>query len=136
MFDITGADLLLVEGESILAELTSFRLELLGFRLRVVSTSLEAQQQIELRKPDLLIIDSVLPDGDGIDCVGRLRTEYTSEQLPALVFSIDPTLGAVERAFSAGAQAYMVIPFDPTTLEEKIQELLKDSRAFTKRASR
>ncbi len=136
MFNATGADLLLVEGEAVLADLTSFRLELLGFSLRVVSSSLEAQQQIESRKPDLLIIDSVLPDGDGIDYVSRLRTEFTPEELPVLVFSINPTLDSVERAFAGGAQAYLVTPFDPTTLEEKIQVLLKSSTTFAKQVSR
>lgn len=133
MFDAVGADLLLVEGEAVLAELTSFRLELLGFHLRVVDSTLLAQRAIDEQRPQLVIIDSVLPDGDGIDFVSRLRTEFTPEQLPVLVFSIDPTLETVERAFAAGAQDYMVTPFDPTVLEEKIQFLIRKSGKLVKR---
>ena len=59
MFDAVGADLLLVEGEAVLAELTSFRLELLGFHLRVVDSTLLAQRAIDEQRPQLVIIDSV-----------------------------------------------------------------------------
>ena len=133
MFDASGADLLLVEGEAILAELTSFRLELLGFQLRLVDCARDAQTEIDTRKPDLIIVDASLPDGDGMDFVSRLRAEFTADQLPALIFSIDPTLDSVERAFASGAQAYLVTPFDPTVLEEKIQLLLKHKSKHAKR---
>ena len=128
----TGQDLLLVEGDSLLADLTSFRLELLGYQLRVVSSAAEAQAQIDERKPDLLIVDNVLSDSDGIEFVSRLRSEFTPDVLPILVFSVDPSLETVERAFAAGGQAYLVKPFDPTVLEEKIRFLLSRKRMLVK----
>lgn len=136
MFDVAGTDLLLVEGEAVLAELTAFRLELLGFRIRVVSTTIAAEAAITEEKPKLMIINSDLPDGDGLDFVNRLRSDHSAEDLPALVFSTNPTLDCVERAFACGAQDYVVIPFDPTVLEEKIQLLLKPRKVSSKRAKR
>ena len=124
MFDTSGARLLLIQQEPVLAELASFRLELLGYQIEVVGSGTEATASIDQSLPDLLIVDTTLPDGDGIEWIARMRAEYSPEQLPVLVFSLDPSLETVERAFQAGAQDYLITPFDPTVMEDKIETLL------------
>lgn len=76
MFAALGAELMLVEGEPTMAELTSFRLELLGFRMRHVSSLAAAQQELERDLPDLMIINSDLPDGDGLDHGDRVHLAW------------------------------------------------------------
>lgn len=124
MFDTSGARLLLVQTEPVLAALTSFRLELLGYQIEVVASGGEAMASIGLALPDLVIVDTTLPDVDGIEWIARIRAEYGAAQLPVLVFSLDPSLETVERAFHAGAQDYLITPFDPTVLEDKIETVL------------
>ncbi len=124
VFDSSGAKLLLVQAEPVLAELTSFRLELLGYDIELVSSGSEASSSIGQSIPDLVIVDTQLPDGDGIEWIARVRGEYAADQLPVLVFSLDPSLDMVERAYHAGAQDYLITPFDPTVMEEKIEGLL------------
>lgn len=121
---------MLIEGEPILADLASFRLELLGYQLRVYDCFQKAQGAIEAELPDLLIIDSVLPDGDGIEFVSKLRGMYTPADLPILVFSVDPSLETVQRAIAAGAQDYLVTPFDPMVLEAKVQNRLAEKASL------
>ena len=93
-------------------------------RMGLVGTGGEAIALIAQSIPDLVIVDTTLPDVDGIEWIARVRSEYTVEQLPILVFSLDPSLETVERAFHAGAQDYLITPFDPTVLEDKIEALL------------
>lgn len=124
MFDSSAAKLLLVQAEPVLAELTSFRLELLGYQLELVGSGGEAIASIQKSMPGLVIVDTHLSDGDGIEWITRARSEFTADQLPILVFSIDPSLESVERAIHAGAQDYLITPFDPTVMEEKIESLL------------
>lgn len=124
MFDTSGARLLLIQQEPVLAELASFRLELLGYQIEVVGSGTEATASIDRSMPDMLIVDTTLPDTDGIEWIARMRAEYSPEQLPVLVFSLDPSLETVERAFQAGAQDYLITPFDPTVMEDKIETLL------------
>lgn len=81
-----------------------------------------ANLQTEL--PDLVVVDTVLPDGDGIEWIARAREEISIENLPIIVFSLDPSLETVERAFHAGAQDYLITPFDPTVMEMKVEALL------------
>ena len=118
-------EIILAESDPLLADITAFRLELLGYQLRIVGSISLLNAAIGERIPDILVLDTCMPDGDGVECVARLRTQYTESQLPILVFSIDPSLETVERAFLAGAQDYLITPFDPTVLEEKIHDLLE-----------
>ncbi len=124
MFDTSGARILLIQMEPVLAELASFRLELLGYQIELVASGGEALTAISQSLPDLVIVDTTLPDVDGIEWIARLRSDYTAEQLPVLVFSLDPSLETVERAFHAGAQDYLITPFDPTVMEDKIETVL------------
>lgn len=133
MFDSSGAKLLLVQAEPVLAELTAFRLELLGYQIQLVRTGGEATSAIQHSLPDLVIVDSSLPDGDGIEWIARVRGDYGADQLPVLVFSLDPSLETVERGFHAGAQDYLITPFDPTVMEEKIEVLLANRNAASRR---
>jgi DNA-binding response OmpR family regulator len=117
--------LLLVESETILSDLTAFRLELLGYQLRCLSTGAAAFQSLQQELPDALLVDTRLSDGDGIEWVARFRGQIPVEKLPILMFSLDPSMDMVERAFVAGAQDYLITPFDPTVLEYKIEKLLQ-----------
>lgn len=133
MFDSTGAKLLLVQSEPVLAELTSFRLELLGYQIELVQSGGEAMTSIQNDLPDLVIVDTSLPDGDGIEWIARLRGEHGADQLPVIVFSLDPSLETVERGYHAGAQDYLITPFDPTVMEEKIEILLSNRNTAPRR---
>lgn len=124
MFDSSGVKLLLVQAEPVLAELTSFRLELLGYQIESVSNGGEAISSIQKSLPDLVIVDTQLPDVDGIEWIARVRGEYSAEQLPIIIFSLDPSLETVERAYHAGTNDYLITPFDPTVMEEKIESLV------------
>lgn len=124
MIDSSESRLLLVQSEPVLAELTQFRLELLGYQIELVGSGGEATAAIEAATYDLLIVDTALPDGDGIEWIAQARSVQPADQLPIIVFSLDPSLETVERAFHAGANDYLITPFDPTVMEEKIESIL------------
>ncbi|WP_442508929.1 response regulator [Novipirellula sp. SH528] len=124
MFDSSGVRILLVQSEPVLSELMSFRLQLLGYQIELVGTGGEAIDRIRAKFPHLVIVDTALRDGDGLEWLSRLRGEFKADQFSVLVVSLDPSLETVERAFYAGAQDYLITPFDPVVLEEKIVALV------------
>jgi len=117
--------LLFVEEDETLAEITSFRLELLGYGVRTAHTGDEAMRKIDDRLPDLILLDVVLPDMDGIELINRLQNDPATHDVPILIFSADADLDRVERAFAAGANDCLVTPYDPAVLEEKLERLLE-----------
>lgn len=119
----------IVEPEPLLADLMSFRLELLGHSVTVWSNAADMLAQLELGQSDaplveLLIVDTYLPDLSGCDAMSKVRKLHSSQELPILALSVDTDLQLVEQAVRSGANDYLITPFEPTTLQEKIDELL------------
>jgi len=117
-------ELVFVEEDELLAEITSFRLELLGFRVRTVPTGRDAIKTIHDRLPNAVIVDMMLPDMEGVEFINRLCNEPRTSDIPILAFSVEADLLSVEKAHAAGAKDYLVAPYDPAILEEKLEKLL------------
>lgn len=116
--------ILVVEDDPLLADITAFRLELLGFEVHTVENSEAALAQFEEKQVDLVIVDLELAGMKGLDLIHQLQVQEKSFQTPVLVFSTDPSLDVVQKAFKAGAKDYLVTPYDPAVLEHKIELLL------------
>ena len=119
--------LLIVEEEATLAEVTAFRLELLGFSVQVARDAEEAWTMLRQQKPDLMIVDLKLPGVGGVALIEQLASENETALIPILALSFDAELEQVQRAFHAGAADYLVAPYNPTVLEEKVELLLAEA---------
>lgn len=114
----------LVEQDELLSDLVSFRLELLGHEVAIWNTAHEMLAKLGETNLDVLIIDTHQADMQGWEAIQKVRHSYSEEQLPILAVSIDTELGLVEQAYKAGANDYLIIPFDPAILQSKIEDLL------------
>jgi DNA-binding response OmpR family regulator len=119
-----AAHILLIEEDATLADITAFRLELSGYAVEVVHSAHGAFAAIQARVPDIVITDLVLPDIDGCEFISRLSHDKQCEHVPILVFSTNSALDQVEKAYAAGAKQYLVTPYDPTVLDERVESLL------------
>ncbi|SDO25415.1 two-component system, CitB family, response regulator [Microbacterium sp. ru370.1] len=84
----------------------------------------EARTAIAAHAPDLVLADVYLPDGDGIDLVRSLDVD-------AFVLSAATDAATVRRAFSAGALAYLVKPFDTRVLAERLERYARYRNLLT-----
>ena len=116
--------ILVVEDDELLADITAFRLELLGFDVRTAETADEALECCENDQVDVVIIDLELAGMKGLELINQLQINESTHETPILVFSTDPSLDVVQKAFKAGAKDYLVTPYDPAVLEYKIERLL------------
>ena len=114
----------IVEEDELLGDITTFRLELLGYDVHWCRSGEAVLKSIADELPDLIIVDSVLPDMGSIQLLDRLSNDQRTSVVPVMVLSIDADLDVVQRAFSAGAKDYLVTPYDPVVLERKIERLL------------
>ncbi|MDA1055499.1 MAG: response regulator [Planctomycetota bacterium] len=122
-----GREVLLVEPEPVVSEVTAFRLELLGYRVICVESAEAALAKISVSIPDLVITDLVLPGLDGMGLIERLTTDERTSDLRILVLSLDADLSRVQAAYNVGARDFIVVPFHPEVLEEKVSKLLADA---------
>jgi DNA-binding response OmpR family regulator len=115
--------ILLVEDDRTLAEITEFRLELLGYDVDVVESAAATHAWLGERLPDVVILDLALCGSEGFDLLNKLSNDERTNPVPVLVFSTSGDLDCVQRAYGAGADEYLVTPYDPANLEEKIEKL-------------
>lgn len=116
---------LLVEPETVLAEVTRFRLELLGYVVDHVATGEEALVAVEQQTPDVVVCDLTLPQLTGMELIERLASSPDTCHIPIMVISFEAEIESVQEAHKTGASDYLVAPYHPVTLEEKIGRLVE-----------
>jgi len=119
-----SSQILLLEGEPILLEITAFRLELLGYEVVSLESAERALEWLVDKSPALIIVDHVLPGIDGIEFINRLSNDTRTNEIPIMFLSTNGDLEDVQKAYNAGADEYLVIPYDPMVLEAKVERLV------------
>jgi DNA-binding response OmpR family regulator len=115
--------ILLIEGDPTLLEITAFRLELLGYAVETLDSAERALEWLREKLPSLIIVDHVLPGIDGIEFINRLSNDTRTSEVPVMFLSTNGDLEDVQKAYNAGADEYLVIPYDPMVLESKVERL-------------
>lgn len=115
--------ILLIEEEATLREITAFRLELLGLRVVQVGSGADAVEHLSTRLPDVILVGHFLPDMSGVELIDRLSNEVRTSDIPVMLLSPNSELEDVQKAFNAGADEYLVTPYDPQILEQKLRRL-------------
>jgi len=121
--------ILLLEPEAVLAEITAFRLELLGYAVDFVNTPEAAFKVLRRNAPDIVITDLVLANAaNAFGFIEALANDEITADIPVMVLSIDADLDRVSAAHKSGAAEFLVVPFHPEVLEQKVASLLKRPR--------
>lgn len=95
------------------------------FEVELVSSGVEALQRLETARPDLLILDIIMPLMDGIAVCEQLRRNPDFISLPVLFLTAKGSTDDVVRGLDAGADDYVVKPFELTELRARIRALLR-----------
>ncbi len=117
------ATILLIEEEPTLREITSFRLELLGYRVVTKITADEANLAMAEKLPSMIAVGHVA-EMESIEFLNHLSNDPRTSELPVIYLSGSADLEEVQRAFNAGADEFLVTPYDPLVLEKKVEGLL------------
>lgn len=75
-------------------------------------------------QPDLIILDLLMPAGDGQSVIKRLRGRYQTENIPIIVLTGIRDMDLEQTVRDAGANEFLEKPYDPDVLVEKIKKLL------------
>jgi DNA-binding response OmpR family regulator len=120
--------ILVIEEEPVLLDILAFRLELLGFDVQTKSAGDPALTWLASNVPDLIAV-GYLADMDPVEFLNRISDDPRTSQTPVLYLSPNSDLDEVQRAYNAGADEYLLTPFDPLVLEKKVQMLLAAAEA-------
>ena len=118
---------LLYVSHPVLAEVTEFRLKLLGLSTVSVASAEMMTTEIDSSLPDAMIIDLDVDEGTGVQIVERLASNEITSRIPILCMSAEADLPHAEEAFAAGANEFLVVPYDPIMLEDKMVAMFKQA---------
>jgi two-component system, OmpR family, response regulator len=116
--------ILLVEDESDIQMLASMTLEDLGgFTVEVAGSALEALTKASAFRPDLVLLDYMLPDFDGLETLASLRRMPGLEATPVVFMTARAQNREVEEYRQSGAIDVILKPFDAMTLADRVHEI-------------
>lgn len=123
--------ILIVDDEGDFIELLKYRLAGLGCQLLVANDGLQALTRARESKPDLILLDILLPDLDGISVCEILRRQPATKSIP-IIFLSALTSAVTRRTTAMLAQDFFTKPPDLKRLEQRITELLAERIAARK----
>jgi DNA-binding response OmpR family regulator len=119
--------ILIVDDEVDFVELLKFRLARLDCELLVAYDGVQALSQARQFKPDLILLDILLPDVDGLSVCQMLRRQPSSKTTP-IIFMSALTSEVTRRTVAVQAEDFFTKPLDLGRLEKRIAELLQSAR--------
>ncbi len=99
-----------------------------GHQVVVAHSGLQALELVRRQRPDLIILDILMPGMDGLEVCRRLRTDPTLASVPILFLTAKGEIEDVIRGFEAGGDDYLSKPFDLRELYARVEALLRRSR--------
>jgi two-component system, OmpR family, phosphate regulon response regulator PhoB len=116
---------LIVEDEAPLVTLLRYNLEREGFLVCEAGDGEEALVQIAERKPDLVLLDWVLPLVSGIEVCRRIRRSPEKRSLPVIILTARGEETDRVRGLDSGADDYVVKPFSPSELVARLRAVMR-----------
>lgn len=118
--------ILLIEDDVELADLYKMQFEKAGFQFTYLINGLEALAKIYEDKPDLILLDIMLPGVDGLKILNELKNKEATKNIPVVILSNLPEESAKEKGLKAGAVTYLVKSNNtPLSIIDQVQHILK-----------
>lgn len=117
--------ILIVEDEQDILQLVKHYLEKEGFRTVTAMNGLEALKKVKEDKPDLVVLDLMLPEMDGLEVCKRVRSNPDSAMLPIIMLTAKAEESDTIVGLELGADDYVTKPFSPKALVARVKALLR-----------
>ena len=119
-----GKKILIVDDEAQLVEMMKMRLEAAGYSVIAAYDGQEGLNKARKEKPDLIILDLMLPKMDGYKVCGLLKNDARYSKIPIIMFTARAQDEDVRLGKDLGAEDYVIKPFEPKLLLDKIRKLI------------
>ncbi len=116
---------LVVEDEKPIQELICYNLKKEGYRVDSVTSGEEALRSVRSQKPDLVLLDLMLPGVDGLEVCKTMRAEDNSATIPIIMVTAKGEEMDVVTGLELGADDYITKPFSPKILTTRIKTVLR-----------
>jgi DNA-binding response OmpR family regulator len=119
--------IVIADDDPIILSLVSLRLEMADYEVLSAKNGEEALALIRESEPVAAILDMQMPFKTGIDVLDAIKADPRTDKLPVMMLTGERDTGMVMQAMDAGAGDYMVKPFQPDRLLERVNRLVRSS---------
>jgi two-component system phosphate regulon response regulator PhoB len=117
--------ILIVEDEEDIQELVQYNLKKEGYQITGVVTGEEAIEQASSARPDLIILDLMLPGVDGLEVCRRLKGDPKTQHIPIVILTAKGEESDIVVGLELGADDYITKPFSPKVLLARLRAVLR-----------
>ena len=114
----------MAEDDPHIARLVSFKLTKEGYEVDVVENGRDLLEKLNADLYSLIMLDMMMPIMDGLTALKAIRAREGYDSMPIVMMTAKSQERDVQEALEAGATAYIVKPFDPTDLANRIAQIL------------
>lgn len=118
------AHILVADDDVDIRELVEFKLSTLGHEVVAVADGTSAVEEARRRRPDLAVLDVMMPGMSGLEAVRIIREEPGLADLPVILLTARAQESDRETGFDSGADDYITKPFSPRELAARVETLL------------
>lgn len=121
---MTQKTVLIIEDEEDAAELFSEMMRVSGFRVLTTSKSKPAISMMNEDKPDLVLLDIMMPEVSGLDILRQMRRDSNLSEVPVIVLTAKSMPADIKKGMEAGASTYLTKPVGFQELKDAVERTL------------
>lgn len=118
------AHILVADDDVDIRELVEFKLSMLGHEVVAVADGSSAVEEVRRRRPDLAVLDVMMPGMSGLEAVRVIRDDPDLKDLPVILLTARAQESDRETGLDSGADDYVTKPFSPRELASRVETLL------------
>jgi DNA-binding response OmpR family regulator len=120
--------IVVIDDDHELLKLIALLLRRIGAQSRTFFDGQEALNHLQLETPDLVILDLMLPDIDGLEILRQLRSQRRFDHVPVIILSAKADPNTIRKGLENGADGYVTKPYIANTLIDRVRLLLSTGR--------
>jgi len=117
--------ILVVDDEEDILELVRYNLSREGFKILCASSGEEGLKAAKAEKPNLIVLDLMLPGIDGLDVTRRLKSDDATRKIPIVMLTAKGEESDIVTGLELGAEDYITKPFSPRVLVARVKAALR-----------
>ena len=117
---------LIVDDEPMARTLLRLMLVRAGFNVAEAEDGFDALDKVRKNRPDVILLDVMMPGMDGFAVCERLRNDEETASLPIIMLSAKTDLASINKGLKVGATVYLTKPISPEDLTRHVQEALEN----------
>jgi DNA-binding response OmpR family regulator len=127
---------MVVDDDANIRAILGYRFEKEHYEVQLASDGLDALRQVEDHQPDVIILDLMMPEMDGIQFLSQLRSKPHTERIPVVILTALGSDAYIDETRELGAAGVVTKPFSPRRLVQEVKGILNGARAVQQGGSR